>query len=108
MLSPEDRALKHNVGHFVSDTYRNVTDFLSLFHVQQMYSFVSKNTASFWSRSFLDDLRRVCSCLLTDRPPHIHLSDILSAYQNAKSRLLLFDYDVSTVRNMGFVRSRLT
>lgn len=60
-----------------------------------MYSFVAKHTAAFWSQSFLNDLRRVYLNLIVDRPPHADFSEILSAYQNAKRRLILLDYDVS-------------
>jgi hypothetical protein len=55
---------------------------------------VTKHTAAFWSRTFLDELRRTYSVLSTDRPPYLDFSMVLSAYKDAKCRLLLFDYDV--------------
>lgn len=70
-LSSEDRALKH----------------------QQMFSFVMRHTAAFWSATFLQDLRRATSSVKTSRAPLLKEDILQKSYHSATHRLLLFDYD---------------
>jgi len=60
----------------------------------KLFRYVSTHTAGFWAALFMSEFRDV---ILTKRStvklPHLNISRVVSAYEKAKNRLIISDYD---------------
>ena len=60
----------------------------------KLYRYVTTNTANYWARSFVTEFRDVCDHPpLLSKLPRLPTSDVLRAYEAAKHRLIVADYD---------------
>ena len=56
--------------------------------------YVSNNTASYWARSFVSEFRDVCEHPpLLPKLPRLNAAEVLRAYERARARLIVADYD---------------
>lgn len=62
---------------------------------RKLYHYVSLHTASFWAKSFLEELHRVCARKkgTPEKLPPLPVKEVLQAYAQAKNRLIISDYD---------------
>jgi trehalose 6-phosphate synthase/phosphatase len=60
--------------------------------IKQLFAHVSSNTAYFWAKSFVKELRKGAEF---DQPDTILLDSklVINAYKETKKRLVLLDYD---------------
>ncbi|KAJ3049258.1 threalose-6-phosphate phosphatase [Rhizophlyctis rosea] len=81
------------VAHAIADSFDMAADERANKH-QQLYDHVTSNTAQFWARSFVKELRAVGSAGSgANQSPRLDTSLVVDRYVQAEKRLFMFDYD---------------